>query len=80
MSNVHQLIKSQPKRESKGMSDGFILMFRGIQKQPWYNRGLADEFRGEYLREKNALESTLDAQAMAADVSLQRMTNPAGFV
>lgn len=36
MSNVHRLIKSPPKRESKSMNDGFILIFRGIQKQPWY--------------------------------------------
>lgn len=35
MSNVLQLIKSQPP-QAKKMNDGFILLFRDIQKQPWY--------------------------------------------
>lgn len=51
-----------------------------IPKQPWYNRTLSDEFRREYVREKNVLETELEAQAMASDASLGRMSNPVGFV
>lgn len=35
MTNVVRLIKSQPIKAKK-MNDGFILLFRGIQEQPWY--------------------------------------------
>ena len=34
MSNIVQLIKHQP--QAKKMNEGFVLLFRGIKKQPWY--------------------------------------------
>lgn len=37
MSNVHRLIKSPPKQQAKNMNDGFILFYRSIQEQEWYN-------------------------------------------
>ena len=36
MSNIVRLIKSPPVKARRTMDDGFILLFRGIQEQPWY--------------------------------------------
>ncbi len=45
MSNVVRLIKSPPTKAKK-MNDGFVLLFRGIQEQPWYK---SSEYKSVFI-------------------------------
>ena len=51
-----------------------------IQHQLWFNPQLAEDYRREYLRDKQTLEDELDAAEANEGTAIPMLSNPYGFV
>ncbi|MFI0401037.1 MAG: hypothetical protein ACH34X_18290 [Thiolinea sp.] len=51
-----------------------------IQHQLWFNPQLADDYRREYLRDKQTLEDELNAAEANEGTAIPMLSNPYGFV